>query len=582
MGMRWLVLVVVLTCVACGSVADHNCTPTEILCGNSCVDPLNNNDNCGMCDHRCDLGLICGNGTCSDTCPMGQEICDGTCVDKQTDSDHCGDCTTKCTSDQECRAGDCQVRCDVGLMAPVTDSWGFEWDGLERSAAALDIATTTCAAFGARLPTATELYRVSANQSGTVGMSFHTNPLWSIVPADRLAQITIKLSDASSGEQAATSPLTYRCVCAPPQPPSFSGTRCNGPASAECATVGPYNVDKSDRPALRKSSAVWECANERAHLADLPLLVEGLQGGLPGSGAYIATADHWQYNQSTEIKWTTATGWTFAGNDTAVNIVTPAPFRCAGPSFVAGTHTATVANEYVGPLSGYKGETVDTATTTWAAANDTCFSRGGHIPRAAELAELIQQGLPGGTNVYLWTSDQGGYNGTQFLVETMKWTGLDKRFPYEYLGNANTTATWDYKTGMQASRCIYYPTDPAFIAPTASNGGCFTVPTPVGPSTIYMDSVDRTAASLADAFKTCVADGGHLATERDYIEAIRTGLPNGSNTPVYTSDLAQANVTVVHWTAIETAFTDQYSTYMTWVNPPELHPFRCMWTNELR
>ena len=51
-------------------------------------------------------------------------------------------------------------------MSPITDPWDVKWDAIERAPATLDAAQVTCRAFGGRLPTATELYRVAANQSG--------------------------------------------------------------------------------------------------------------------------------------------------------------------------------------------------------------------------------------------------------------------------------------------------------------------------------------------------------------------------------------------------------------------------------
>lgn len=575
---------IALSSPGCGKVAE-NCTAAELACDGSCIDPTNDNANCGMCGRACDQGLVCGNGQCAADCPMGQETCDGTCIDTQTDSMHCGDCTTACGADEECRAGSCQIRCDVMLTAPITDPWGFEWDGLERTAAALDVATTTCAAFGARLPTATELYRVSANQSAAVGQSFNTNTLWSKVPANHLDQATVRLSDAMVTSVPATSALSYRCVCAPPQPAFFGASRCNGPAGSECFTLGKLNIDKSDRPAARRSSAVAECAAEHAHIADLPVLVEAILAGLPGSGAAVATADSARYDLSSTLKWTTAAGWTLAANSGFVGVSAPAPFRCAGPAYVSGTHPATVPNEYVGGL--YKGELTDSATLSWAAAHDACFSRGGHLPRVTEMAELIGQGLPNGTNAILWTSDASGYNGTQFMSAIIRWLGLDKRYPYEYSAGADQTTSWDYKTTPKPYRCIYYPIDPTYTAPATCNGNCFALTPGTGPARFTFDGTDRPAQLPAEAADTCRKLGGHLPSERDYTEAIRGGLPNGTNAQLLTSDQGIGNVSVgqvivVMWNSVDTTFDDQYPVHSTWANPATAGPFRCMWTNELR
>lgn len=584
--MKWPLLGTLLfSILACGEVSKTTptmteCADDELLCGDVCIDPLSDNAHCGSCNNACGDGLVCGLGTCASSCPADQELCDGTCTDTQTDEENCGACGTACTADEECRAGACEVRCDVGLMAPVTDPWGFAWDGLERTAATLDVATTTCASFGARLPTATELYRVSATRTGAVGESFHTNPLWTAVPSDRLTQTTLRLSDGVVGATAAASALTYRCVCSSAQPPAFAGSRCHGGVGSECATVGRFNIDTEDRPAMRKSAAVWECANERAHVADLPTTIEALLSGVPGSNAYIATADHWTQDHSVGVRWSSST-WVANGNLASVSITGAAPFRCAGPSFVAGTHSATVANEFVGPFgAGYKGETQDSAALTWSSTIQACFDRGGHLARASELAEMIQQGLPSGSNAPLWTSDEIGYNdANQFWALLLQWSALDRRFPYDGAATSNGS-----KAGMREFRCVYYPTDPTWTPPASCEGGCFSVQPPVGPSRMVFDSVDRAEALPAVAFNTCRELGGRLPYERDLTEAIRQGLPNGvgGNTYLLTADVGQGYFTIVRWTGTNPTYADLFPADMTWSAPSNARPFRCMWTNELR
>jgi hypothetical protein len=560
-----------------GGSATVECTPDEITCGTACIDPTNDLENCGQCGNACSGDQVCGDGQCADMCPVGQEVCAHTCVDMTTDREHCGACDSPCTEDEDCRAGSCEVRCDVGLQTAIADPWGAQWDGVERAAATLADAEAACAAFGARLPTPTELYRVSATQSGAIGTATTTAPLWSAAPAERTLQTALRLSDGVASVPAITTLQAYRCVCAPPQPAFFGGTRCSGPAGNECVSVGRENIDRSDRPAIRRSSAIWECAHERGHLADFPAIAQAIHAGAPGSGAYIATADHADYRQSTTMRWTAAAGWTVSGNVSSVLLQNAAPFRCTGSSFVSGTHPNPILNEYVGPGGLYKSDALDGATSTWVAAHDRCFSRGGHLPRAAELAELIVQGLPNGANTYQWTADQVGYDGdNQFLAATMRWPGTDTRFPYEYA----TTNTWDYKTGSFPSRCVYYPIDPMWQPPTTCNGGCFTVTPPVGPARLVMDSMDRAIVRIEVAIAACAAEGGRLASERDYTEAIRAGLPNGTNQWNLTSDLGQGNVMVVRWT--DTAFTDQYSAYSTWDGPTTPRAYRCAWTNEVR
>jgi len=513
-------------------------------------------------------------------CGAGELSCGSACVDPMIEHDHCGSCDVACSAEQECRAGQCEVPCRMMLSSPVTDDWGTDWDGVERTAATVGEASVACAGFSGRLPSVAELYRVRTGANG-IATAAEVNPLWSSTPNGRDDQITVSLADGAITATPAATPITYRCVCAASEPAYFGGARCNGPPGSNCYPVGRQNVDSRDRPALRKSAAIWECAGEHAHLADVATLVEALQKGVLGSGAFLHTADQSRYDLSTTMAWTTAT-WPAAGNVSYVDDGTPAPFRCAGWSFATGTHPNPVPGEFVGAGGGYKGEAADTAAAGWAAAHDACVARGGHLPRSAELAELIMAGLPSGSATALWSSDEVGYNGTDFLAAVLAWSTVDPRYPYDYAPSG--TITWAYKTASNLFRCIYYPIDPGYVPPTTCEGGCFTLTLPgATPGVIWFDSLARPAALMEAAIDTCRREGGHLPSERDYTEAIRAGLPNGISPEWHlTSDIAMTNVHVVRWTGVEPTFTDLYSTHMTWAGPTAPYPFRCMWTNELR
>ncbi len=257
-------------------------------------------------------------------------------------------------------------------------------------------------------------------------------------------------------------------------------------------------------------------------------------------------------------------------------------------SNITPTAPPTVPNEFVAPNGGKKGETVDTAAALWTAASDDCWSRGGHVPTAAELALLIQQGLPDGTNAYLWTSDQSTFNGgSQFLLQEMRWTGTPSALLY-----TTTDVNWVSKSGSRAYRCIYYPVDSAYAGPSSSDcaggGGCTMYALPSGGGKLWIDTFDRApSAVFPAAVDACRQVGGHLASERDYIEAIRQSLPNGTNAWNYTSNVGLGSSTVgvranlVRWTGVDPAFTDLYSTYMSWSTITTARAYRCSWTNQL-
>ena len=291
------------------------------------------------------------------------------------------------------------------------------------------------------------------------------------------------------------------------------------------------------------------------------------------------------------VKWLGSdAAWVAAGNISSGSTTTDRPFRCAGANYQTGTHPNAIAGEFVGPSSGYKGEDADTATADWVTAHDACFDRGGHLPRSAELAELIQQGLPNGTSTWLWTSDQLAYDGTDFRAARLRWTDTDTRFSYRYTTSSDSM-TWIRKTSTAPFRCIYYPIDTGYSGPTAAqcSGTCFEVTLPgATPARMWLDEFDRVPATLEAAFADCASDGGHLASERDLTEAIRHGLPNGTDTRLHTSDFALGTSTsgvrqmVVSWVGTDTMYDDQWSTYMTWGKLDQVNPYRCFWSNEIR
>ena len=120
------------------------------------------------------------------------------------------------------------------------------------------------------------------------------------------------------------------------------------------------------------------------------------------------------------------------------------------------------------------------------------------------------------------------------------------------------------------------------------NGGCFQLRVGDSPSTMWFDKLDRGATTLEGAIAGCRAKGAHLPSERDLTEAIRNGLPSGSNANLLTWDMGYGspgggpNAAVVHWQGEDRKFNDLYPTYMSWFGPAGMTPYRCMWTNELR
>jgi hypothetical protein len=63
-----------------------------VRCGETCVDVLNDPDNCGACGNVCGDGTCCSGGECVSLCSDGRIWCNGACVDPVNDSDNCGAC----------------------------------------------------------------------------------------------------------------------------------------------------------------------------------------------------------------------------------------------------------------------------------------------------------------------------------------------------------------------------------------------------------------------------------------------------------------------------------------------------------
>src|SRR5690606_24404563 len=118
---------------------------------------------CGACGAACNPGQACSGGTCAG-CQTGLTNCGEACVDTNTDANHCGGCGNVCGAGQSCIQGSCRVptSCTSSLVSPRTDAWGTSWDGLERVASTFEAARQSCENLGARLPTASELFRVNA------------------------------------------------------------------------------------------------------------------------------------------------------------------------------------------------------------------------------------------------------------------------------------------------------------------------------------------------------------------------------------------------------------------------------------
>jgi hypothetical protein len=97
------------------------CPTGQTLCGGACVSTQSDLMNCGTCGNACAMGQTCSGGTCMTPmmCPTGQTACGGACVDTQADSNNCGTCGTVCPMGQSCQTGMCRATtmCPTGQTA---------------------------------------------------------------------------------------------------------------------------------------------------------------------------------------------------------------------------------------------------------------------------------------------------------------------------------------------------------------------------------------------------------------------------------------------------------------------------------
>ncbi|WP_154223375.1 hypothetical protein [Marinicella rhabdoformis] len=473
----------------------------------------------------------------------------------------------------------------------VTDSWGNAWDGVERAAKPWLEASQICLAAGGRLPTITELYRVSGDYKSELGSSYETNFLWSQTWWDKTNKARVRLTDGAVNNALTTNNNPYRCIWPSPSMSYFAGNHCMGEPGDGCWNHAGYSsnkvsMDKVERPAVSYVAATDECAFVNAHLADQQDFAENIINGLPnGSNSWQWTSDHVRYDINSVVRWqdvdttfdeSNSSYVSWAGRSSSTN-----KFRCVGVNEAIGPYPITLANEFIAPTTQVKAVDVTSASATYADSIDVCFNQGGHMAHSRDFMELVRTGLSNGPGPagYAWTSDYSDADKTQVA----RWTSVDT----EYTGYYSEYVTWAANNAATENqhRCVFYPIDSQYVHPPASSCnpsglGCQTVEN--GASKIAVDLLSRAPASYLDATQTCMNLGGRLPNALQMNELMRAEEVSFPSPWLWTSDSVSSTGTsrgvIIRMmndiASIETSVSNKDSLTQ--------RAFHCVWNNELR
>ncbi len=468
------------------------------------------------------------------------------------------------------------------------DSWGGTFDGTERLAKNWADANQSCIDAGGRLPTISELYRVSSAFKGEVGSSYTTNYLWTRTWWNQTQKAMIRLSDAAILSFPLTSLTAYRCIWPSNTPSYFTGSQCMGEPGDECwdhvaYPAGKMVIDKMERPAVSYVAATDECSFVNAHLAHQQDFAENVPNGLPnGTNNWLWTSDHSRYDITNIVRWigvnTGYNDYTGNTNNWAVRAGGPYRFRCVGVNYNAGAYPSTVANEFVSSSTNIKINDITSSNALYGDSIDDCFNQGGHLAHSRDIMELARSGMTSGTGNYIWLSDRSRYDFTQIA----RWNTTE----LNYTGYYSQYGSWgsiDNAT-MYEHRCVYYPIDSSYTPPLAtacaSGVACQTYNN--GDSKLAIDSQDRPAANYIDATQVCLDNGARMSTSLQLTEAIRAGLPNGTDAWIWTSDSAEIDKAIImKWSGVDTIFSPIYPNGTTWSLKSDVRNYRCVWDNEL-
>jgi len=310
--------------------------------------------------------------------------------------------------------------------------------------------------------------------------------------------------------------------------------------------------------------------------------------GTPYEGNSLWTLTPWHVNGATQQH--TLAKLNDPGGDSSISFAndsTPSPFRCVWPD--PGLPPGFSGNRCHGPAGSacfqavgdgrrLNLDTYDRPSLTYAGASWECAFYGAHLPLSRSLAENIVNGLPNGSNAWVWTSDHPHYA----YADVLRWSGTH---PAGW--NATYPSNWSWASRSNPTRYRFRcmgdgrapQPNPATPGDLATWGAPFT-----GASTsLVSHSNNLPAAKWEHALTDCFSRGGQLPHTRDWMELIRDGLPNGAGTAgtdyAWSSDWSSlAYAQVIRWAGVDRDYTGYYSQYGTWsALGAKASPYRCAW-----
>ena len=153
-------------------------------------------------------------------------------------------------------------------------------------------AGATCQGLGGRLPTATEVFRVRANNGLvlSIGSASDTNFLWtSAVSNSADERLAIRVSDGTAqNSDIVNQNRAFRCVWPGSAGDVLSGRACYGLPAESCFQDGNLRIDRYDRAAVSHAAAAHECKQSGGRLPELDELQSLIHAGAPnGTNAFL-------------------------------------------------------------------------------------------------------------------------------------------------------------------------------------------------------------------------------------------------------------------------------------------------------